>query len=148
MDAANNSLVYAIQIHFLFAVIEVMFTGGLYSDGKVSLAICAVGQERIFMRSFRNSNHMFLICITIRQYLEENVHQTYVDVGVMARHLQEKYREYTRRKAQPFRFLVDQGKIANLLRILLTISTNYPFFAISNDTVCFSVPLFLSVSFD
>lgn len=44
------------------------------------------------------------------QYLEENVHQTYVDVGVMARHLQEKYREYTRRKAQPFRYLVDQGK--------------------------------------
>lgn len=43
------------------------------------------------------------------QYLEENVHQTYVDVGVMARHLQEKYREYGRRKHQPFRFLVDQG---------------------------------------
>lgn len=45
------------------------------------------------------------------QYLEENVHQTYVDVGVMARHLQEKYREYARRKHQPFRFLVDQGRI-------------------------------------
>lgn len=43
------------------------------------------------------------------QYLEENVHQTYVDVGVMARHLQEKYREYGRRKHTPFRFLVDQG---------------------------------------
>lgn len=27
----------------------------------------------------------------------------------MARHLQEKYREYGRRKHQPFRFLVDQG---------------------------------------
>lgn len=29
----------------------------------------------------------------------------------MARHLQEKYREYGRRKSQPFRYLVDQGKI-------------------------------------
>lgn len=29
----------------------------------------------------------------------------------MARHLQEKYREYGRRKQQPFRFLVDQGKL-------------------------------------
>lgn len=37
------------------------------------------------------------------------MHQTYVDVGVMARHLQEKYREYGRRKHQPFRYLVDQG---------------------------------------
>lgn len=27
----------------------------------------------------------------------------------MARHLQEKYREYGRRKQQPFRFLVDQA---------------------------------------
>lgn len=50
----------------------------------------------------------FVFCNS--QYLEENVHQTYVDVGVMARHLQEKYREYTRRKSQPFRYLVDQGK--------------------------------------
>lgn len=37
------------------------------------------------------------------------MHQTYVDVGVMARHLQEKYRDYARRKVQPFRYLVDQG---------------------------------------
>lgn len=29
----------------------------------------------------------------------------------MARHLQEKYREYGRRKHQPFRYLVDQGKL-------------------------------------
>ena len=37
------------------------------------------------------------------------MHQTYVDVGVMARHLQDKYREYQRLKAQPFRLLVDQA---------------------------------------
>lgn len=54
------------------------------------------------------------LCVTVNcaskfQYLEENIHQTYIDVGVMARHLQEKYREYGRRKQQPFRFLVDQG---------------------------------------
>ncbi|EAT48909.1 AAEL000081-PA, partial [Aedes aegypti] len=42
-------------------------------------------------------------------YLEENVHQTYVDVGVMARELQERYREYNRRKAVPFRLLVEQA---------------------------------------
>ncbi|XP_055315332.1 nuclear valosin-containing protein-like isoform X1 [Sitodiplosis mosellana] len=50
-----------------------------------------------------------LIIPRVKQYLEENVHQTYVDVGVMARHLQEKYREYGRRKHQPFRYLVDQA---------------------------------------
>lgn len=37
------------------------------------------------------------------------MHQTYVDVDVMARHLQEKYRDYGRRKIQVFRSLVDQG---------------------------------------
>lgn len=43
------------------------------------------------------------------QYLEDNVHQTYVDVGVMAQYLQQKHREYTRRKSGPFQQLVDQG---------------------------------------
>jgi ribosome biogenesis ATPase len=42
--------------------------------------------------------------------LEENVHQTYVDVGVMAKALQDRYREYQRRKTVPFRFAVEQGK--------------------------------------
>ncbi|KAL1397955.1 hypothetical protein pipiens_009347 [Culex pipiens pipiens] len=42
-------------------------------------------------------------------YLEENVHQTYVDVGVMARELQDRYREYNRRKTVPFRMLVEQA---------------------------------------
>lgn len=37
------------------------------------------------------------------------MHQTYVDVGVMARELQERYREYNRRKAVPFRLLVEQA---------------------------------------
>lgn len=43
------------------------------------------------------------------QYLEENVHQRYLDVGVMARMLQERYREYSRRKSAPFRQLVEQA---------------------------------------
>lgn len=45
------------------------------------------------------------------QYLEENIHQSYVDVGVMAKSLQERYREYSRRKSVPFRMAVEQGKI-------------------------------------
>ena len=44
------------------------------------------------------------------QYLEENVHKTYVDVSDMARVLQERYRQdYGRRKIGPFRQLVEQG---------------------------------------
>lgn len=43
------------------------------------------------------------------QYLEDHVHQAYVDVSVMARQLQEQYNEYGRRKQRPFRFLVDEG---------------------------------------
>lgn len=50
-----------------------------------------------------------MIIPRVKQYLEENVHQTYVDVGVMARELQERYREYNRRKAVPFRLLVEQA---------------------------------------
>lgn len=50
-----------------------------------------------------------MIIPRVKQYLEENVHQTYVDVGVMARELQERYREYQRRKAVPFRLLVEQA---------------------------------------
>ncbi|XP_058828935.1 nuclear valosin-containing protein-like [Topomyia yanbarensis] len=50
-----------------------------------------------------------MIIPRVKQYLEENVHQTYVDVGVMARELQDRYREYTRRKAVPFRMLVEQA---------------------------------------
>lgn len=38
------------------------------------------------------------------------MHQTYVDVGIMARELQEKHKDYTRRKAVPFRIMVEQGK--------------------------------------
>lgn len=50
-----------------------------------------------------------LIIPRVKQYLEENVHQTYVDVSVMARQLQERYREYNRRKSGPFRNLVEQA---------------------------------------
>lgn len=43
------------------------------------------------------------------QYLEDNVHQTYVDVGEMAKTLQERHREYQRRKVDMFRNQVEQG---------------------------------------
>ncbi|KAJ6634654.1 Nuclear valosin-containing protein-like [Pseudolycoriella hygida] len=46
----------------------------------------------------------------VKQYLEENVHKTYVDVSDMARVLQERYRaDYGRRKMAPFRQLVEQA---------------------------------------
>lgn len=52
------------------------------------------------------------------QYLEENVHKTYVDVSDMARVLQERYRaEYGRRKMAPFRQLVEQGMIRSVFII-------------------------------
>ncbi|XP_050073662.1 nuclear valosin-containing protein-like [Anopheles maculipalpis] len=50
-----------------------------------------------------------MIIPRVKQYLEENVHQTYVDTGVMARELQQRYREYHRRKANPFRLLVEEA---------------------------------------
>jgi hypothetical protein len=45
-----------------------------------------------------------------RQYLEENVHKTYVDVNEMTQSLMNRYQEYTRRKTIPFRILVEQGE--------------------------------------
>lgn len=36
--------------------------------------------------------------------------KTYLDVGVMTKHLQDRYPEYARRKIAPFRALVEQGK--------------------------------------
>lgn len=53
---------------------------------------------------FSHLIHAFLF-----QYLEENVDKTYVDVAVMARELQLRYPEYTRRKTVPFRLLVEQA---------------------------------------
>uniref|UniRef100_A0A182N974 AAA+ ATPase domain-containing protein n=1 Tax=Anopheles dirus TaxID=7168 RepID=A0A182N974_9DIPT len=50
-----------------------------------------------------------MIIPRVKQYLEDNVHQTYVDTGVMARELQQRYREYNRRKSTPFRMLVEQA---------------------------------------
>ncbi|XP_053663992.1 nuclear valosin-containing protein-like [Anopheles marshallii] len=50
-----------------------------------------------------------MIIPRVKQYLEENVHQTYVDTGVMARELQQRYREYHRRKTNPFRLLVEEA---------------------------------------
>lgn len=43
------------------------------------------------------------------QYLEENTHQTHVNVADMARALQDKYRDYNRRKSAPFRQLVEHA---------------------------------------
>ncbi|XP_063700211.1 nuclear valosin-containing protein-like [Culicoides brevitarsis] len=45
----------------------------------------------------------------VQQYLEENVDKTYVDVGAMAKELQARWPEYGRRKAIPFRQLVEQA---------------------------------------
>lgn len=50
-----------------------------------------------------------LIINRVKQYLEENVDQTYLDVGVMTKQLQERYSEYSRRKIAPFRALVEQA---------------------------------------
>ncbi|XP_005187952.1 nuclear valosin-containing protein-like [Musca domestica] len=45
----------------------------------------------------------------VKQYLEENVDKTYLDVTIMTKHLQERYPEYARRKMAPFRALVEQA---------------------------------------
>ncbi|XP_075161331.1 nuclear valosin-containing protein-like smid isoform X2 [Haematobia irritans] len=45
----------------------------------------------------------------VKQYLEENVDKTYLDVTVMTKHLQDRYPEYSRRKIAPFRALVEQA---------------------------------------
>ncbi|XP_055686095.1 nuclear valosin-containing protein-like [Lutzomyia longipalpis] len=49
------------------------------------------------------------IITRVKQYLEDNVHQTYVDVAVMAQDLQDKYKEYNKRKAGAFRIQVEQA---------------------------------------
>lgn len=47
------------------------------------------------------------------QYLDENVHKTYVDVDEMTQSLMSRYQEYSRRKLIPFRILVVHGKFWN-----------------------------------
>lgn len=50
------------------------------------------------------------VCFSfVFQYLEENVDKTYVDVAVMAKELQTRWPEYSRRKTVPFRQLVEQA---------------------------------------
>jgi hypothetical protein len=44
------------------------------------------------------------------QYLEENVHKTYVDVDEMTQSLMSRYVEYARRKSVPFKIAVEHGK--------------------------------------
>lgn len=48
------------------------------------------------------------------QYLEENVHKTYVDVEDMAECLMTRYSEYSRLKQTPFRILVETGKFSGI----------------------------------
>ncbi|CAO1324190.1 unnamed protein product [Diamesa hyperborea] len=45
----------------------------------------------------------------VKQYLEDNVDKTYVDVTEMTKTLMERYREYNRRKMAPFRNLVEHA---------------------------------------
>lgn len=45
----------------------------------------------------------------VKQYLEENVHKTYVDVEEMTQSLMNRYQEYARRKMVPFRIMVEQA---------------------------------------
>ncbi|XP_026461530.1 nuclear valosin-containing protein-like isoform X2 [Ctenocephalides felis] len=43
----------------------------------------------------------------VRQYLEDHLDQTYVDVPSMTQYLRNKYVEYSRRKEGPFRYMVE-----------------------------------------
>ncbi|XP_070498482.1 nuclear valosin-containing protein-like isoform X1 [Chironomus tepperi] len=45
----------------------------------------------------------------VKQYLEENVHKTYVDVEEMTQSLMNRYQEYSRRKMIPFRIMVEHA---------------------------------------
>jgi hypothetical protein len=54
---------------------------------------------------------LLLIFYFYSQYLEENVHKTYVDVEEMASTLMTRYPEYSRLKQTPFRILVETGEI-------------------------------------
>ncbi|KAG5677081.1 hypothetical protein PVAND_006865 [Polypedilum vanderplanki] len=45
----------------------------------------------------------------VKQYLEENVNKTYVDVDEMTQSLMQRYQEYSRRKITPFKIAVEQA---------------------------------------
>ncbi|KAG5900721.1 hypothetical protein JTB14_038239 [Gonioctena quinquepunctata] len=45
----------------------------------------------------------------VQKYLESNVDKTYVDINVMADHLQQQYREYAKRKRSVFRAAVNKA---------------------------------------
>jgi ribosome biogenesis ATPase len=45
----------------------------------------------------------------VKQYLEDNVHLTYVDVEEMTQSLMTRYQEYSRRKMIPFRIMVEHA---------------------------------------
>ncbi|KAH8395033.1 hypothetical protein KR215_005636 [Drosophila sulfurigaster] len=53
--------------------------------------------------------HDHLITNRVKQYLEEHIDETYLDVKQMTKELMRKYPEYSRRKLGPFRQLVHQA---------------------------------------
>ncbi|KAH8398792.1 hypothetical protein KR222_003929 [Zaprionus bogoriensis] len=53
--------------------------------------------------------HDHLITNRVKQYLEEHIDETYLDVKQMTKELMRKYPEYSRRKFGPFRQLVHQA---------------------------------------
>ncbi|XP_032590394.1 nuclear valosin-containing protein-like isoform X2 [Drosophila grimshawi] len=61
------------------------------------------------MKKIKPQLHDHLITNRVKQYLEEHIDETYLDVKQMTKELMRKYPEYSRRKFGPFRQLVHQA---------------------------------------
>ncbi|TDG52916.1 hypothetical protein AWZ03_000459 [Drosophila navojoa] len=61
------------------------------------------------MKKVKPLLHDHLITNRVKQYLEEHIDETYLDVKQMTKELMRKYPEYSRRKFGPFRQLVHQA---------------------------------------
>ncbi|XP_034480626.1 protein mac-1 isoform X2 [Drosophila innubila] len=61
------------------------------------------------MKKIKPQLHDHLITNRVKQYLEEHIDETYLDVKQMTKELMRKYPEYSRRKLGPFRQLVHQA---------------------------------------
>ncbi|XP_064539889.1 nuclear valosin-containing protein-like [Drosophila montana] len=61
------------------------------------------------MKKIKPLLHDHLITNRVKQYLEEHIDETYLDVKQMTKELMRKYPEYSRRKFGPFRQLVHQA---------------------------------------
>ncbi|KAH8302227.1 hypothetical protein KR044_004271 [Drosophila immigrans] len=61
------------------------------------------------MKKNKPQLHDHLITNRVKQYLEEHIDETYLDVKQMTKELMRKYPEYSRRKLGPFRQLVHQA---------------------------------------